>query len=430
MRKMKDSGVEWIGEIPEGWTVSKMKHLAFEPLQYGANSTGIEYDATLPRYIRITDINANNELIHDGKQSLPIHIAKDYLLNSGDILFARSGATAGKSFYYYGDEISCFAGYLIRLRVNPFKAISKFIYYYTLTLPYLHWTQQIFIQSTIQNISAEKYKTLVFAMPSDLKIQQKIVNYLDEKTSAIDVIVSEKQNLISLLKEQRQAIIMESVTKGLDPTVPMKDSGVEWIGEIPEDWESMKLGKIAEIATGNTPSKNEQSTYYSNEGLLWVKPDNLSGLIPIIQTNEYLTEKGRRLGRIAPPNTTLVCCIGTIGKYGYSENECAYNQQINALIFNNKKVDWKFGLYSISCQEQQHVYYANGNVVKILNTENQKKIIIAIPSMQTQQKIVDYLGEKTSAIDTLVADITTQIEKLKEYRQSLIYEAVTGKIEI
>ena len=210
---MKDSGVEWIGEIPEGWSTRRMKHLAVEPLQYGANATGIEFDPELPRYVRITDITSDRKLNDEGKQSLTESIAHDYMLEPGDILFARSGATSGKSFYY--DESCgkcCFAGYLIRFRPDAHKANSRFLYYYTLTQAYEQWTQQIFIQATIQNISAEKYNNLVFAIPSTLDEQAKIAAYLDAKCGKLDQIISENESTIQKLKEYRQSLIYEAVT--------------------------------------------------------------------------------------------------------------------------------------------------------------------------------------------------------------------------
>lgn len=210
---MKDSGVEWIGEIPEHWTKWRMKHLASEPLQYGANATGVEFREDIPRYVRITDITADRKLSDEGKQSLEMDIAQDYMLEDGDILFARSGATSGKSFYYESQYGSCcFAGYLIRLRTDSRKALSKLLYYYTLTQAYESWTQQIFIQATIQNISADKYNNLWFAIPESMEEQKEIVVYLDQRCSEMDELISANEATIKKLKEYRQSIIYEAVT--------------------------------------------------------------------------------------------------------------------------------------------------------------------------------------------------------------------------
>ena len=210
---MKDSGVEWIGEIPEGWCTWRMKHLAVESLQYGANAPGVEFDSELPRYVRITDITPDRKLNDEGKQSLPESIAHDYMLEPGDILFARSGATSGKSFIYEEECGSCcFAGYLIRFRPDPLKAKSKFLYYYTLTQAYEQWTQQIFIQATIQNISAEKYNNLVFVLPPTLNEQAEIVAFLDSECGKLDRTIGNNDFTIQKLKEYRQSLIYEAVT--------------------------------------------------------------------------------------------------------------------------------------------------------------------------------------------------------------------------
>lgn len=210
---MKGSGIPWLGQIPENWTTWRMKHLAESPLQYGANATGIEYDSDLPRYVRITDITDDGRLRNEGKQSLPYEIAADYLLVDGDVLFARSGATSGKSFYYHeSDGNCCFAGYLIRFRADKNKVNSKLLYYYTLTQAYEQWTQQIFIQATIQNISAEKYNNLVFAIPATMEEQNQIVQHLNAKCSEIDQIISMNEDTIQRLKEYRQSLIYEAVT--------------------------------------------------------------------------------------------------------------------------------------------------------------------------------------------------------------------------
>ena len=210
--QMKNSGIEWIGDIPEDWSVWRIKHLAKNPLQYGANETGEEFDENLPRYIRITDVSLDNELKNDNKLSLPMEKAEEYMLNDGDILFARSGATVGKSFYYkkeYG--LSCFAGYMIRLTTDSNKIISKLVYYYTLSNAYSEWTNMIFIQATIQNISAEKYANLSIPVPP-MEQQQKIINHLDQKCAEIDRIISSNNRIIEKLKQYRQSIIYEAVT--------------------------------------------------------------------------------------------------------------------------------------------------------------------------------------------------------------------------
>lgn len=208
-------------------------------------------------------------------------------------------------------------------------------------------------------------------------------------------------------------------------TRKMKDSGIEWIGEIPEEWSIVKLNKIANLITGNTPSKNDNNKYYSESGLMWVKPDNLNEFNYINYTNEFLNEEGEQLARIVPPFTPLVCCIGTIGKIGISNKRVAFNQQINAVEFDRNIYDWKFGMFYLMSQELQHWYYANGNVVKILNSANQGQINMVLPNINEQITISKYLENRCNKIDQTIEKEKQVIEKLKEYKQSVITEAVT-----
>ena len=234
-REMKDSGVEWIGEIPENWKICRLKHILRMPMQYGANETGIKYDENLPRYIRITDISNNNQLKDVGKLSLSFEQAEGYYLKEGDILFARSGATVGKTFIYEGKYGKCaFAGYLIRASLKK-NVIPKFVYYYTLSKGYETWKNMIFVQATIQNIGADRYSNLEITLP-EINEQKKIVAYLEKKCGKIENIIQNSKTSIEEYKKLKQAIIIRGVTKGIRNVKPMKESGIEWIGEIPVNW--------------------------------------------------------------------------------------------------------------------------------------------------------------------------------------------------
>ena len=209
--KLIPSGIDWIGNIPEGWKVVPLKWILRNPLQYGANESGVLYDESLPRYVRITDI-LNNNLREDlQKLSLTEKQASGYILEDNDILFARSGATVGKAFIYKSNYGRCaFAGYLIRAQINS-SYNSKFIYYYTQSSSYDEWKKRIFIQSTIQNIGADRYSILEIPIPL-LPDQQAIVNYLDEKCADIDHLIAIKQQKIDKLKDYKKSVIFEAVT--------------------------------------------------------------------------------------------------------------------------------------------------------------------------------------------------------------------------
>ena len=209
---LKDSGIEWIGKIPQHWEMQRLKQLISRPLQYGANESGDVFDENLPRYIRITDIKIeDNSLKDEGKLSLSMDKAKDYILYDGDILFARSGATVGKTFLYKSEYgLSAFAGYLIRATIKE-NLNPKYIYYFTLSNSYEEWKNRIFIQATIQNIGANKYNNLEIPLPIKEE-QEQIINYLDEKCSEIDKAIADKEKIIEKFTEYKKSLIYECVT--------------------------------------------------------------------------------------------------------------------------------------------------------------------------------------------------------------------------
>jgi restriction endonuclease S subunit len=208
--KLKDSGVEWIGEVPEGWEVRRLKHLLKASLMYGANESAESEDESYPRYIRITDIDEDGNLRPDTFRSLPPTKAEPYILNKGDLLFARSGATAGKTYLFNEDIKACFAGYLIKASLKE-TLLPEYLNYYTKSGIYDNWKKSIFIQATIPNIGAEKYANLQITLPS-IKEQKDIVKHLDVETGKINQVVRNCKNQISLLQERKQIIINEVVT--------------------------------------------------------------------------------------------------------------------------------------------------------------------------------------------------------------------------
>ncbi len=210
--KKKGSGIEWIGKIPENYKLIRLKFLLKEKLQYGANSSGIEFSLDLPRYIRITDIKDSKTLYDENKLSLSEEDAKDYILDDNDILFARSGATSGKCFIYKkGIGKATFAGYLIRAKIDETKLLPNFLVLYTMTKAYEEWKNQVCIQATIQNISAEKYVNLIVPVPP-LSEQESIAKMLDSKCAQIDSLIAEKESLITDLTEYKKSLIFEVVT--------------------------------------------------------------------------------------------------------------------------------------------------------------------------------------------------------------------------
>lgn len=214
-----DTGIDWIGEIPQNWKVISLKYLLKSKLKYGANEEAREANFSDPRYIRITDFGFNGELREDTYRSLPFKKAKEYLLEEGDILFARSGATVGKAFQFKNyDGQACFAGYLIKATPNENKILSDYLYLYTQSIFFDKWKNQIFNQATIENIGADKYAVLKVILPP-IEEQKRIVNQIKESNLQFTQAITQAQLEIEKLKEYQESLITQVVTGQLQ--VPM-----------------------------------------------------------------------------------------------------------------------------------------------------------------------------------------------------------------
>ncbi|WP_381418420.1 restriction endonuclease subunit S [Staphylococcus hyicus] len=210
----------------------------------------------------------------------------------------------------------------------------------------------------------------------------------------------------------------------------MKDSGIEWIGKIPEDWEVVKLGVVADISTGNTPKDPDNIKYSKSEGVDWLKTNNLLGVDGVSNSSLKIKEQYISEARLTNPRSVLITCIGDIGKLGYTSKPVAFNQQINSITFTKDIVYWKYGMYALYSQREQQESFANGNVLKILNRENQKKVVITVPKdINKQIKISNALDKICLYIRKLVDKTQLSIKELKKYKQSLITESVTKGLD-
>jgi len=213
---MKPSGIEWLDDVPSHWDVRRLKNLVDEPLKYGANESAELDDRTLPRFVRITDIDDSGGLRDDTFRSLPVDIAEPYLLKDGDVLLARSGATVGKSFIYTSQwGIACFAGYLIRVRPKTAVCLAQWLFYFCQTSAYWDYVVGRQIQATIQNVSAEKYANLFLPLPPSSE-QASIVTFLRVELARFDTLTAEVNQAIALLQERRAALISAAATGQID----------------------------------------------------------------------------------------------------------------------------------------------------------------------------------------------------------------------
>jgi type I restriction enzyme, S subunit len=430
----KDWGVEWLGEIPEQWGVMRLKFIAAEPLQYGANESAELNDPNLPRYIRITDISEDGSLRNDTYKSLPEEIAEPYLLKKGDLLFARSGATVGKSILYHDSwGKACYAGYLIRLRINSHISNPNFISYFVTSSAYQNWLSSVFIQATIQNVSAEKYANLLVPVPS-LPEQRAIITFLDHETERINALIAKKERLIELLQEKRAALISHAVTKGLDPMVPMKDSGVEWLGEIPMHWEVKRLKFAASFYGGGTPYK-ENLEYWSGD-IPWISPKDMKAEI-INDTEDHISKVAieNSSTRLIEPGAVLLVVRSGILRHSIpvaiNIQPVALNQDMKAIVAKSFLMPEYLASVIRGHQDALLVEWRKeGATVESIEFELLVNTISPIPPLCEQLAIIAYLKYETAKIDALISRIRDGIEKLKEYSTALISAAVTGKIDL
>ena len=309
------------------------------------------------------------------------------------------------------------------------KALPRYYYYFFHSLWQRHIFNQLGDAGVRSSLGVSDLLELKIPFPP-LAEQEKIAGFLDRKCGKIDEMMEKVRAQIEKLEAYKKSLITEAVTKGVRGKRKMKDSGVAWIGQVPEEWEVKRLKYCAKIRTGSTPDKNYQDEYYSTDnGIPWIKAENLGTIKSISNTAEYLTQEGAEVGRVFPPCTVYVCCIASIGAAGYSLVSASCNQQINALIFNRLSY-WKYGFYATLAANEEYQVCANGNVVRIVNSSAQANIKLPQPPLAEQEEIAQYLDQKCGKTDEIIAKRKVQLEKLGEYKKSLIYEYVTGKKEV
>ena len=426
---MKDSGIKWIGDIPENWKVKVLKRVLAEPLKYGANEVAEFENNNHPRYIRITDFGNDGLLKDDTFKSLEPQIAEPYLLNEGDVLFARSGATVGKTFQFKNYKVkACFAGYLIKENPQSYLISSDFLYYFTKSPAYDTWKESIFTQATIQNIGADKYAYLPIVIPA-IKTQKRITEFLDKATLQIDDAIKTKEKQLKTLEALKKSIIYKAVTKGLDDSVEMIDSKIEWIGNIPKYWDVKMIKRFAEVKRGASPRPIADQKYFDEDGeFAWVRIADVTASGRYLEnTTQRLSELGSQYSVKQYPNDLFISIAGTVGKPIISKIKCCIHDGF--VWFDNPTFNKEYLYY---------IFYAGlpyGGLGKLgtqlnLNTDTIGKIYIPVIPNNELPKIVEYLDTEVEKINTLKENVKKQIEKLKEYKKSLIYEYVTGKKQI
>lgn len=426
VREMKDSGIEWIGEIPREWFIKRLKFILTEPMKYGAAKSGVDYEELLPRYIRITDITSNGGLKEEGKLSLDEEQARGYILKSDAILFARSGATVGKTFLYqkkFGR--AAFAGYLISAYADIKKVLSKWILYYTNSTAYWEWINRIFTQATIQNIGADKYGNMPLPV-APVEKQKKIVQILDKYVTKYDKLIVDIQNQITVLEKYKQSVITEIVTKGLNTNVARKDSGIEWIDVIPAHWNIHPVYYyFAERKNRNVRGKENNLLSLSYGKVIRKDINSNGGLLPENFNTYNIVENGDIIIRPTDlQNDKRSLRTGLVKEHGIITS--AYIDLIPI-----RHLDTRYFHYLLHSYDVMKVFYNMGNGVRQgLSFSEFSRLMIFEPSYQEQVLIADFLDDKVKKIDALIEAKKQQLAVMETYKKSVIYEYVTGKKEV
>jgi type I restriction enzyme S subunit len=403
----KPSGIEWIGEIPERWKLGRLGYYSNvyrgSGYQY-LNQVDDEFEKKKEKVVRISDITDFNPIWCEYLEQF-----ENYRIEKSNILMGGTGHYFGKSIFVNEKMEGLIHSYnIIRIVIkiqNP-----KYIHYYLSSSIIREQMDLSVLGSGQPFIDLQGLKDLIILVPP-LHEQEQIVKYLDEKTSIIDKLISTKERKIKLLKEQRTSLINEVITKGLNPNVKMKDSFVEWIGEIPDGWVVIKLKYVGKINSGDGIS----SELIDNEGTYPVYGGN--GIMGYFN-NYNFSHKVLSIGRVGEK----------CGNVHLVSQKSWINDNSLVLDLRNNEMDINYLFNTLTSRNLNSI--RNQNTQPLITGTMVKDEFIPKPPLHEQQQIVEYLNKHTKEIDDLVGLEQRKIELLKEYRQSLISEVITGKIKV
>ena len=418
----KDSGIEWMGNIPESWELTKNR-FGFLKHKNGLN----ESDDTNVLSLTTTGVKVKRDL-NFGKSS-ESYIGHQ-LVEQGDIVFTPRDFDQTPIL----SDVSKYEGCISNLYIvdkTKENVLNRYVNYYWYGLKYSVDYFKNFSHGMRYSFNRFQFDEIPLLIPS-LREQQQISDYLDYKTSKIDILIEKTQQKIELLKEQRTSLINTTVTKGLDPNVEMKDSGVEWIGDIPSGWGVKPLKYVAEYNLSSL-GNNTDPEYKLN----YLEISDVDSLGNIKKPTKYTFSKSpSRCRRIVQKDDIIISTVRTYLKsIGFIKNEvkdliCSTGF---CVITPNKTIIIPSILFYMVRMESFISTVISSSVGVSYPSINSDKLVgvkILIPPLQEQQQIVDYLDLETSKIDKLVNIESKRINLLKEYRQSLISDVVTGKVDI
>ena len=436
-RKMKDSGIEWIGEIPEGWEITKIKHIV---------SSVTDIDHFMPDsaefgipYLMIGDLkDLSSSIDWDSSKKISIDDYKKLSIKSrpqiGDIIFARY-ASIGTTCYIDTDR-DFLVSYAC-LTIHPSDLIiGKFLSYYLKSSSFAEDVLRRTNSNTQGNVGKDSLVNATIVLPSIIE-QTQIANFLDAKCSDINAMLSKTRSSIEEYKKLKQAVITQAVTKGVRGEREMKDSGVEWIGEIPAEWSITKIKSgVTKIGSGKTPSGGAET--YTDSGVIFLRSQNVYDCTLNLESPTYISpevDATMKSTRVLPDDVLLNITGGSIGRCSIVPKTLGLanvNQHVciirtNPLIFLPKYMQyfWVSTLGHLAID----LYQTGGNR-EGMSADAIRNTPIPYAPLNEQKEIADYLDAKCAEIDGLIAKKEQLVKELESYKKSLIYEVVTGKQEV
>jgi type I restriction enzyme S subunit len=429
----KDSSVEWIGDIPSHWDITKLKFIG-NIICGGTPSTSNEeyWTGDIP-WIQSGKVQNNIVLpnVVDKKITTNALVeSSTKLVKEDSILVAITGATCSNIGYLTFET----AVNQSIVAVEPINFNSVLLF----NVLKSQKEQILYHQSGGAQGGVTKGDVMNIYIPlPTVQEQTAIANYLDQKTTQIDDLIVKKERLIQLLEEERTAIINQAVTKGLDPSVPMKDSGIEWLGEIPEHWEEARIKNVVKII-GRIGFRGytTEDLVEKGEGAISLSPSNIKNHILNIEDCTYLSwEKYHESPeiKIFENDIILVKTGSTIGKTAiipHSTPEMTLNPQL--VVFKDIRLNPMFMYYMMISNYFQGYFsvYTAGGSTPAISQEKINNFQITFPSSEEQTQISNFIGEKEFGLKEVISKTRQEIELLKEYKTALISEVVTGKVDV
>ena len=423
----KDSGEDWLGEVPSHWNVIKIKHLS--PIKRGASPRPIDDakyfdDDGEYAWTRIADVTASDVYLIEAPQRLSDLGSSLSVKLEPESLFLSIAGTVGKP---------CITG--IKACIH-----DGFVYFPELRIPnkflfYVFAGEQAYKGlgkfGTQLNLNTDTVGGIKIGCTDSAGLE-KIVAFLDHETAKIDALIEKQQRLIELLKEKRQAVISHAVTKGLNPNAPMKDSGVVWLGEVPAHWAIRKFGYISMVVRGGSPRPAGDPALFNGDYSPWVTVAEITkdDDIYLTETETFLTKKGSEQCRVFSKGTLLLSNSGaTLGVPKILSIDANANDGV--VGFEDLTLNHEFAYFYLSTlTDDLRERIKQGSGQPNLNTDIVKAITVPVPPDQEVEAIVESIKKSREQFNALVEKAKSGIELLQERRTALISAAVTGKIDV